>query len=152
MALKPDRICIDYALDYFLGEVAERGVVLSLKTGGSGVSNDNVNHQATVAAAPSGSVALGFLLNDVVDVDRSRFFINPHKDEVPVRGKVTILRKGQVTTNKIVPGVSPAAGATAYLGVSGLITSNQASGAPVVGRFETSKDEDGFAKVSINLP
>lgn len=152
MALKPDRVCLDYALDYFLGEVSERGVVLSLLTGGSGVSNDNVNHQATVASAPSGVVALGFLLNDTKDVDLSKFHLNHHKDEVPVTGKVTILRKGQVTTNMIPSGVSPAAGDTAYLGASGLVTNSQSSGAPQIGRFDTSKDEDGFAKVSINLP
>jgi hypothetical protein len=154
MALKPDRVCLDYSIDYFLDEVQERGKCLVLSTGGSGVSNDNVAHMATAAAAPSGKVPLGVLLNDMVNVDLSKYHLNHHKDEVQKGGKVTILKKGQVTTNMIYPGTTPTAGAAAYLGASGYFTPTAVAGNgnPVVGRFDTSKDENGFAKVSINLP
>jgi hypothetical protein len=154
MALKPDRVCLDYSIDYFLDEVQERGKCLVLSTGGSGVSNDNVAHMATAAAGPSGKVPLGVLLNDMVDVDLSKYHLNHHKDEVQKGSKVTILKKGQITTNMIYPGTSPAAGVAAYLGASGYFTPTAVAGNgnPVVGRFDTSKDEDGFAKISINLP
>ena len=152
MALSLYRVCLDYSIDYFLDEVQERGKVLVLSTGGSGVSNDNVAHLATAAASPSGKVALGVLLNDMVDVDLSKYHLNHHKDEVQKGGKVTILKKGQVTTNMIYPGVSPTAGSVAYVGASGYFTSTNYAGSVVAGRFDTSKDENGFAKVSINLP
>jgi len=47
--------------------------------------------------------------------------------------------------------VTPTAGAAAYLAASGLISSVQAGGAPQVGRFETTKDSNGFARVSIDI-
>jgi len=152
MALKPDRVCIDYAIDYFLDEVQERGKVVVLSTGGSGVSNDQVAHAVTCAVNPSGRVAVGVLLQDFVDVDLSKYKLNQHKDERQKGSKCAILRKGQITTNMIYPGVSPTAGAVAYVGASGYFTSVNYAGSVVAGRFDTSKDEDGFAKVSINLP
>lgn len=150
MALKPDRVCLDYSIDYFMDKVQERGVCLALETGASGVSNDNVANMATVADDPSGVVALGVLLNDMVDIDLSKYALNRHKDEVQKGGKVTILKKGQVTTDRVVG--TPVGGADAYLGVSGLFSPTQDSDAPRVGRFDTAKDENGFAKISVNLP
>ena len=105
---------------------------------------------ATVAASASGAAALGVLLNDVVDIDQTRQHLNWHKDEVQKGSKVTILTKGFVVTDKI--SGTPTAGQTAYLSASGLIKGTQDTGAPAIGRFLSTKDADGYAKVAVNLP
>lgn len=153
MALKPDRIYTETVLDYFMDEVADRGGVVSISTGGSGVAMDSSVQLATYAASPSGQAAIGVLLQDVKDYDLTKTHRNWHKSEVNKGGKVAILKKGQVTTNMVYPGITPAAGDTAYLGHSGYITNVQTPAqAPQIGEFATAKDEAGFAKVNVNLP
>ena len=46
---------------------------------------------------------------------------------------------------------SPTAGATAYLADSGKIASTQDGTAVAIGQFLSTKDADGYAKVSINI-
>lgn len=150
--LKPDRIYTETVSDYFMDEVASRGGVVSVSTGGSGVAMDSALQLATYKANPSGAAAIGVLLQDVVIVDLTKTHINWNKSEVNKGSKVAILKKGQVTTNMIYPGVSPTPGQKAYLGQSGYFTNVQANSAPHVGDFVTSKDEDGYAKVNVNLP
>ena len=150
MALKGDRHELDTEVTYFMNETASRGVVVSVNTQGSGSAMDSSSALATVAASASGAAALGVLLNDVVDIDQTRQHLNWHKDEVQKGSKVTILTKGFVVTDKI--SGTPTAGQTAYLGASGLIAGTQATGAPAIGRFLSTKDADGYAKVAINLP
>jgi len=133
-----------------MNETASRGVIVSVSTQGSGAAMDSASAVATVAANPSGKAPLGILLNDVVNIDQTRQHLNWHKDEVQQGGKVTILSKGFVVTDKI--SGAPTAGQTAYLAASGLISATQATGAPAVGRFLSTKDADGYAKVSVNLP
>jgi len=88
----------------------------------------------------------------MVDEDLTRTELNEHKDEMQKGSKVTICRAGWVTTNMIEAGVTPTAnGQKAYLGVSGLLTTT-AGVNPEVGEFQSTKDEDGYAKVYINLP
>ena len=100
--------------------------------------------------ACSGSVALGVLLNDVVNIDQTRQHINQHKDEVQQGGKVTILTKGFVVTDQI--NGNPTAGQIAYLNDSGLIGGTQDGDSTAIGRFLSTKDSAGYAKVSVNLP
>ena len=150
MALKGDRNELDTEVTYFMNETASRGVIVSVSTQGSGAAMDSSSAVATVAASASGAAALGVLLNDVVNIDQTRQHLNWHKDEVQQGGKVTILSKGFVVTDKI--SGTPTAGQTAYLAASGLISATQAAGAPAVGRFLSTKDADGYAKVSVNLP
>jgi hypothetical protein len=154
MALKGDRHIVVDDISYFMSEVAEKGGVAVLSTAGSGVALDQSAAVVTYDATPSGSVPIGLLLNDMVNVDQTRYHINFHKDEVNLGGKVTLLRDGWVTTDKIYPGVSPAGGNTAYLEHSGLLTTTSLGDAatPKVGQFMSSKDEDGYAKVYIKLP
>jgi hypothetical protein len=152
MALKPDRRILDTRIDYFMNAVAEDGGVPVIANIGSGASMDNALQTATYAANPSGRVALGILLNNVVNKDLVKTHLNFYRDEVQVGGKVTILEKGYVVTDFLVPGLTISGGQTAYLGASGRLTNTQANSAPVVGRFETNVDEDGFVKVSVNLP
>src|SRR5210317_252829 len=150
MALKGDRNELDTEVTYFMNETASRGVIASVSTQGSGAAMDSSSAVATVAADPSGKAPLGVLLNDVVNIDQTRQHLNWHKDEVQQGGKVTILTKGFVVTDKV--SGTPSAGDVAYLAANCLISGTQATGAPAVGRFLSTKDADGYAKVSVNLP
>lgn len=121
MALKPDRVEQTTDISFFMNTVAERGGVVSAVTAttGVGVSMDDANAVVAYAAVASGARPLGILLNDVVNLDLTRQHINWHKDEMQVGGKVTLLRQGQVTTNRLVAGITPSAGVDAYVGASG---------------------------------
>lgn len=149
MSLKGDRYELDTDISFFMNEVATRGLVVSVSTAGSGAAMDHSVALATVKTNPSGVYALGILLNDMVNIDLTRQHLNQHKDEVQKGGKITILRKGFVTTDAI--SGTPTGGQDAYLAGTGLISSTQAAGAPKIGQFLSAKDTDGFAKVSINL-
>jgi len=160
MALKTDRSVFETDISFFMNEVATRGgVVVHGTTGGSGAALDQGAALATYTNAPSGKVPIGLLLNDMVNLDLTRQHLNQHKDEVQKGGKVTLLRKGWVVTNNL-QGASPAAGDPAYVAHSGnlsktnLITDNtDSTGARrLVGRFISGVDEDGYAKVYIDLP
>ena len=90
----------------------------------------------------------------MVNKDLTRTHLNQHKDEVQLGGKVTVLRKGWVVTNSI--SGTPSAGDIAYVGDAGVFINTAAdaasSGALAVGRFLSSKDEDDYCKVEVNLP
>lgn len=146
MALKPDRIEIYTDISFFMNTVAERGGVVSVVTSGSGVSMDDANAVVEYADSASGA-ALGILLNDVVDKDLTHCHINWHKDEMQVGGKVTLLRRGQCTTNMI--DGDPSAGDKAYAGVSGLVSTS--AGGQHIGQWLSAKDEDGYAKLSVTV-
>lgn len=152
MALKPDRIELLTDVSFFMNTTATRGGVASVvtATSGVGVSMDDGNAVVAYAAAASGAKPVGVLLNDVVDLDLTRQHINWHKDETQVGGKVTLLRQGQVTTNMLVAGTTPAPGSDAYVGASGLIGTSSTN-AVKIGQFLSAKDSDGYAKVSVNL-
>lgn len=152
MALKPDRIELLTDVSFFMNTTSERGGVASVvtATSGVGVSMDDGNAVVAYAAVASGAKPVGVLLNDVVNLDLTRQHINWHRDETQVGGKVTLLRVGQVTTNQLVAGTTPSAGADAYVGVSGLIGTSSTN-AVKIGQFLSAKDTDGYAKVSVNL-
>lgn len=158
MALKSDRSVLDTDISFFMNEAATRGGIASLSTGGSGAAMDQGEALVTYAAVPSGKVPVGLLLNDMVNIDLTRQHLNQHKDEVQKGGKVTLLRKGYVVTDNIQG--SPSAGDPAYVAHSGNLAasdlSNDDSDADgstrIVGRFLSSKDQDGYAKVYIDLP
>ena len=152
MALKPDRIELLTDVSFFMNTTAERGGVVSVvtATSGVGVSMDDANAVVAYVTAASGAKPVGVLLNDVVNLDLTRQHINWHKDEVQLGGKVTVLRQGQVTTNMLVAGTTPSAGADAYVGANGLIGTNSTN-AVKIGQFLSAKDSDGYAKVSVNL-
>lgn len=150
MALKGDRHELDTEVTYFVNETASRGAVVSISTQGSGSAMDSSSALATVAAEASGALPLGILLNKVVNIDQTRQHLNWHQDEVQQGGKVTILTKGFVVTDQI--SGTPTAGQTAYVADSGKIAGTQDGTAVAIGRFLSTKDADGYAKVSINLP
>jgi hypothetical protein len=170
MALKPDRIEMngDTDISFFMNETAEKGSVVVLSAGGSGAAMDDSAALAKLSDTSYGvgEVPLGILMCDVVSGDLTKTHLNQHKDEVQVGSKVTILRKGQVTTNMIsgTPTAGQGAyvanganlcgannlGASDYAAITGGTTSAQFA-YPRVGTWLSSKDADGYAKVAINL-
>lgn len=162
MALKPDRIHVDSQIDYFMNETAERGRIAVVSTAGSGAAMDQGEQLAKITFSnPSGEQPLGVLMCDVVNLDLTRQHMNWHKEEVQIGGKVTIWNKCTVVTDQIYPGQTPAGGDVAYVGPSGYISNTDlgsdsadhaARRGRVIGKFLSSKDEGGFAKVSVNLP
>ena len=159
MALKTDRSTLQTDISFFMNEAATRGGVVAVSTGGSGASMDNGAALVTYAAIPSGKVPVGLLMNDMVSIDLTRQHLNQHKDEVQKGGKVTLLQKGWVVTNSL-EGTSHAAGNAAFLAHSGNLSASDLSNdegdvdgsTRVVGRFLSGVDEDGYAKVFIDLP
>jgi antitoxin (DNA-binding transcriptional repressor) of toxin-antitoxin stability system len=154
MALKSDRYEFQTDISFFMNETATRGGIVCLSTGGSGAAMDQSQALVTYSANPSGKKPMGFLLNDMVNLDLTRQHLNQYKNEVQKGSKVTILRKGYVVTNMI-EGTNPAAGDDVYVAHSGNIAkSNIVSQETMtsIGKFLSSKDQDGYAKVEINLP
>ncbi len=160
MALKADRyeLQTDISFFYNAGTVTRGGVVVHDTTAGSGAAMDQGVNLCKYKQVVAGDTPLGILLNDVVNKDLTRTHLNEHKDEIQKGGKVTILRKGYVVTNAITG--TPTAGDPAFCdsATAGNITDVQslataaASGNLQIGRFLSSKDEDGYCKVEVNLP
>lgn len=151
MALKPDRIESYTDISFFMVTTGERGGVVVHTNSGVGISMDDGD--AVVGypnGTPSGTSPVGVLLNDVVDMDLLRTHLNYHRDEVQVGGKVVVLRQGQVCTNALASGVDPVAGDAAFYDGAGDLTTVSTNSVKV-GRFLSSVDTDGFAKVDINI-
>ena len=157
MALKSDRNEVQTDISFFMNETATRGGVVSMSTGGSGSAMDQGAALVTYTAA-SGKAPMGILLNDMVNLDLTRQHINQHKDEVQKGGKVTILRKGYVVTNNLSCQTAAAAGDVAYvqfdgtIANSGCVSDHSGRAGSSIGTFLSSIDQDGYAKVEINLP
>ncbi len=153
MALKSDRLELQTDISFFYNAAATtRGCVVShASTVGSGAAMDQ---GVNLCEKSTSTVPLGILLNNVVNKDLTRTHLNQHKDEVQKGGKVTVLRKGYVVTNNIFG--TPTAGAAAYAAAhaaGGSAAGDIAtSGTYQIGRFLSTKDEDGYAKVEVNLP
>jgi hypothetical protein len=155
MALKSDRYELQTDISFFYNAgTATRGGVVVHGTAGSGAAMDQGVNLVTYAAVTAASRPVGILLNDVVNKDLTRTHLNQHKDEVQKGGKVTVLRKGYVVTNSLTG--TPVAGDPAYAChvTAGNLRNDSpgSSGTLMVGRFLSSKDEDGYAKVEVNLP
>jgi len=156
MALKGDRYEGVTDVSFFMNDAsANKGGIVCLSTGGSGVALDQSSALVTYAATASGNIPVGLLLNDMVNIDQTRQHINFHKNEVQKGGKVTLLTQGWVVTSMF--SGTPTAGAPAYLGATGNVTATQsATGGnaanPPVGRFLSSKDEDDYVKLEVHLP
>jgi translation initiation factor 6 (eIF-6) len=159
MALKNNRYEVVTDISYFMNEVATRGGIASISTVGSGAALDQSAALVTYAANSSGATPRGLLLNDMVNLDLTRQHLNQHRDEVQMGGKVTLGIKGWWLTDKITG--TPAAGDYAVLSSSGnlapLTAANYAGTSwnkalnPIVGKFWSKLDEDGFAKVFVDL-
>lgn len=151
MALRPDRQVVADDPSYFMDTTGEAGGIATISTAGSGVSLDNAANVVAYSATGSGAIPVGILMNDVVNKDLTKTHLNYYANEVQVGDKVNLVTDGWVVTNKVTG--TPAAGAAAYVGVSGNFSASQTNGAwAPVGRFMTSKDSDGYAKVYVKLP
>ena len=155
MALKADRYEFQTDISFFYNAgTATRGGVVVHDTAGSGAAMDQGVNLVKYAAASPATVPVGVLLNDVVNKDLTRTHLNQYKDEVQKGGKVTVLRKGYVVTNNITGTPTAGSGAYACHVTAGNIRMDSpgSSGQLLIGRFLTSKDADGYAKVEVNLP
>ena len=165
MALKPDRHEVVTDISFFMNETAERGIIVTHSTAGSGAAMDDSNALVAIPTTASGSYPAGLLLNDVVNIDLTRQHLNQHQDEVQKGGKVTLLKQGYVVTNKLEVNSKPTVGAPAYVASSGLLSTTDPEGydgstldlsrkfdySTKVGRFLSTEDADGYAKVYIDI-
>jgi len=170
MALKPDRNIVDEDISFFAATgwaygSSRGGIVVptgNTATGPSGAGMDQAANQVWYGLNPTGARPIGVLMNDVVNIDLTRQTLNPYKSEAQVGDKVTVLRKGYVVTNMIYPTSTIRVGAPAYLGTSGYITPNSgvqtgtwgaanSTLAFEIGKFLSLPDEDGYAKVYVDL-
>ena len=165
MALKPDRHEVVTDISFFMNETAERGIIVTHSTAGSGAAMDDSNALVAIPTTASGSAPAGLLLNDVVNFDLTRQHLNQHQDEVQKGGKVTLLKQGYVVTNKLEVNSKPTVGAPAYVASSGLLSTTDPEGydgstldlsrkvdySTKVGRFLSTEDADGYAKVYIDI-
>jgi len=156
MALKADRNELDTDISFFMNEAATRGGVASISTAGSGAAMDQGQALVTYAANGSGKVPVGILLNDMVNIDLTRQHLNWAKDEVQKGGKVTLLRKGWIVTSNIEGSTTTLAGKQAFVAHSGNISQSNIvaddGDAYIIGEFLSNVDQDGYAKVAVNLP
>lgn len=151
MALRPDRHEDVTDISYFMNVVAERGLFVVHDSSGSGAAMDDANAYVAVPTgqAPSTTKPAGLLLNDMVNNDLTRTHMNFSRDEMQIRGKCTLLRRGWAVTDKI--SGTPTAGDPVYYTSAGLLTPTDPTNGIKVGRFLSKKDNDGFAKVEINI-
>lgn len=157
MALKGDRDVRVTDISFHLNEAGEKGQMCVYSTSGSGAALDQGQALVTIAAVASGNTPAGMLMNTMVDKDLTRTKLNHYQDEVQKGGKVTLMKKGWVVSNRITAATNPTAGDNAYLNATGDLTPTVSStgglvATPLVGKFLSKKDEDGYAKVSIDLP
>ena len=159
MALKNARHEFLTDISFFMNEVAQRGGIASVSTVGSGNALDQAAALVTYAPNSSGAMPKGMLLNDMVNLDLTRQHLNQHRDEVQVGGKVTLGVKGWWTTNMFTgtPGRNDYGVLTNSGCIQPLTKANYDTGNfnkavnPVVGKFWSTPDEDGFAKFFIDL-
>ncbi len=159
MALKPDR---DYnettdITNFWTTVAAEKGGIASVVTQGSGAAigvnlADEANVVGYVASITAGMVPKGILLQTVAAaMSATRDFPNFENGEIRPSDKCTLVTQGWVVTDMIPAGITPTAGAPAYVAASGKISSTSGALTRRIGRFETTKDANGFCRVSIDI-
>lgn len=156
MAIKADRQVDSWELGYYLNETASPGVIVVVSTATSGNDLDGTAALATVSANSSGTQPIGMLMSEFVSIDQTRVSRNPYKDQQVVGEKAAIMTKGWAVTNKV---VSATAGCFAALASSGsvvavaeaTVNTHNALLQPIVGRFRSGVDEDGYARVYVDL-
>jgi len=138
---------------HFMNEVAEKGIVVTRKSGstGSGLPGDAQNIVEVPAASGNGD-AIGILLTDVVDIDVTRFchIGRSHRSETTPCNPVEIMDKGEVYTNMLADGATPAAGDDAYYTEGGLLTDDSGEFGPI-GKFEGPVQSNGYVVVKVDL-
>lgn len=163
MALKPQFNEVLDSVEYFMFSTGERGGIVFATSGSAprGSIMDNTNRRVEypltgIPSAPSGRIPVGLLMNDVVNIDQSRQYVNPYKDECQIGNKVRLMKKGTVVTNYIAPGAASglAMPATGYAGSSGFLFTGAGyagSGWAAVGKFLSNVDSEGYAQFQVEL-
>jgi hypothetical protein len=156
MALRPDR---DIRLDeirFTCPVAASEGDILVFDTSASGAgTHGEARGSVTKQTTPSGYKVAGMVLHDVVDIDQTQYHRNWHNSESVINEPVCLAKQGWVTISNVIG--TPTVGNKAYLGSSGrsAVTPSVAGGEianPVIGQFETIKDEDGYCAVRLDIP
>ena len=155
--LKADRFVFESEIHYACDVVATNGMGLVLNTAGSGVALGDSRGHVTLAANPSGNTFMGVLMNDVVNIDLTRYHLNFNQDQTVVGAPCNMLKKGRVTVNNLDNGITPVDGSTAYLSLNGNFTNvPSATGGlvatPKAGQFRSKVDANGYATIEFNLP
>ena len=146
MALGPNRQVFQTSIRYAVNEASERGGVLSASTTAGA---------ATYVVSPTGSAVypIGVLLDDVEDLNYDRHPEYLQREVIDIGGGVGIVNKGEMQMNLIVG--TPTQGQPAYLHPSGYVGPTQLTDglnpAPLIGKFRTGLDANGFATVLVDL-
>lgn len=146
MALSPSRQIFQTNVDYSLNQVAERGVICSI------IPGTTPNGEVTVATGV-GVTPIGLLLDDVEDLNFDRHGEYRQRNVVDVGSVVGLAQECEVLTDQLTG--SPVAGNTAYLGPNGTVsptlTFDNVTPSPVLGKFLSAPNANGFAKVRIDI-
>lgn len=134
---------------------ADVGAIVCYNVAGSGIGQGDSAGSVQLASNPSGLVPAGIILHEVANTDETLYHRNFHKEQTLVGERCVVGRKGRWTTNKV--SGSPTPGQTAYLTTSGSVTPTVSStgglaATPKVGQFKTSKDQNGYVTIELNLP
>lgn len=113
-----------------------------------GMSLTDVENIYSYALSADGSPASG-LTAGIGDPLKIRVHRNYQKTTQVVGENVAILTDGFVWTNRV--NGTPAAGDPAYLGPLSNLQNTQVNSLPQVGKFDTSLDTDGYAKVTVKI-
>ncbi len=156
MAIRGHQLVDPYSWDLSCtaNGTGEMGGVVCVATGSYTTGMDNASKTVSYVANPSGRKPMGVLMQTVKDYDTSDVPTNfQNYNVVPLNSKVALARKFRGRVNNLHPAttgsITPAA--TMYLGPDGKYTTLSTSGYPVVGRFESAVDTDGFCDVSVNI-
>lgn len=155
MALKPQILQEQTQVVFYASGAMTRGGIVCASAAASGAGLDNSVSIVEYAATPSGRYPIGVLVYDVVNQDVTDQPLNRHKHLALVNNKVPILNRGWVVSNNIFSGATSSVqpGQPAYVGPSGLFTNTSVWPyyGSQVGRFMTKVDQDGYARVQIDL-
>jgi hypothetical protein len=141
-ALKADRYEAHTDICFFCDSVGHSGSIveeLFIKPYG-------MDPHRIVRPGHHSGVPVGMLLNDVVEIDLNRHPVNYHKDEVISGSKVRVMSAGWVAARCR---GTPKPNLAAYYDHDGMLTTQKNS--KQIGRFLSTKDEDGFAKVLVEV-
>lgn len=149
MALSPSRQIFQTNVDYSLNEVAERGKICAILPG----TTPNGEVTASVVPTGVGVQPIGLLLDDVEDLNFDRHGEYLQRNVVDVGSVVGLAHECEIETDQITG--SPVAGNPAYLNVNGTVSPTQLTDgnnpAPLVGKFLSAPNANGFAKLRIDI-
>lgn len=148
MALKPSICDYSYDVSYWFTRLAERGGIASLN------KDQPYSEKGMFAVSYNTNVCqpVGMLLNDVINIDLCK---TPLYNAVYQRSKVYLAKTGAFITDQIVGDPQP--GNIGILYQNGQILVWDYPKLPksmrryYVGKFLTKKDQDGFAKFSVEI-